>query len=583
MKRIAWIVGAAALVGVVLFSLLVMLLPRDTLTARVGQQISAWTGREVSLRGEPEFDFFPQLIVSIREVEVAGPDGMTDAEIMSMERLEGRVRLWPLLIGEVEIGSFTMVRPLIRLVREGGAKNWAFDSGAAALQLAFAGDVLLGDFVLEEGIVVYENRDAGTTERLDAVNLNLAWPSVRQPLMVSGSGLWRNEQITFSGSAASPFDFLNGEVTPVEARLDSAPLVVLFNGQASEINDPLLTGSLTMSTPSLRGFARWLGSPAGPGATPGPASMAGTASFRDRVLSVENAQLTLDGNTASGALKVVAAAAPDVTGTLAFPAIDLTPYFAGLAAALDSGHDWRKVAIATGWFRDFTADVRLSAGSVAIGQLRFGGTAASVSLRDGRLEIGVGEAAFNGGSVSGNLAVSQPENAPEATVAAQLRATGVDLAQAAPALSIPSPVSGMAAMSVDASGSGKDFGALAGSLAGTAKFDMENGAFPLFGLAEIAAGMPGGAPVPAGLTAAAPVTALSVALTFADGVARIDAAQIVAPSFRADSVGSIGLLDGRVALQGSVVPTAPAATAIPFAIEGTLTAPATRPPAAVAN
>ena len=36
------------------------------------------------------------------------------------------------------------------------------------------------------------------------------------------------------------------------------------------------------------------------------------------MLSVEDAEFTLDGNGASGALKVAARAKPDITGTLAF-------------------------------------------------------------------------------------------------------------------------------------------------------------------------------------------------------------------------------------------------------------------------
>jgi uncharacterized protein involved in outer membrane biogenesis len=100
MKRIAWVLGAVALAGVVLFSMVVALLPREAVTARVGQQIAAWTGREVSMRGEPEFGFFPELTVTLKDVQVGGPDGMADAGIASMERLEGRVRFWPLISGK---------------------------------------------------------------------------------------------------------------------------------------------------------------------------------------------------------------------------------------------------------------------------------------------------------------------------------------------------------------------------------------------------------------------------------------------------------------------------------------------------
>lgn len=578
MKRIAWSLGAVALAAIALFAFLITLLPRETLTARVGQQISAWTGRDVSLRGEPEFDFFPELKVTLKDVQVGGPDDMRDAAILSTERLEGKVRFWPLIIGQVEIGSFTMVRPLIRLVREDAARNWAFDSSAAALQLAFAGDVPLGEFVLEDGTVIYENRGARVTERIDSVNLSLAWPSVRQPLSVRGSGIWRGEQVVFSANASRPFEFLNGGATPVDAQLDSARIAALFSGRAADVNNPQLAGTLSMSTPSLRQFARWLGNPAGPGSTLGPASLSGSASFQDRTLSVENAQLALDGNTATGALRVVAAIVPEITGTLAFPTIDLTLYFAGLAAALETGVDWRKVEIATEWFRDFTADIRLSAGQVQIGQLRFGATAASVSLRDLRLEIGVGQATFGGGSVSGNLAVSSSAGGPAAAVEAQLRGNGVDLAQAGPTLGVPSPMSGRAAMSMDLAGNGRDFGQLANSLAGTARLDVENGAFPLFGIAELAAGGASTSPQQPMLAAAAPVNALSALFSFSGGVANLDQASIVAPSFRAEAKGWIGLLDGGLGLSGTVVPAAPAgAQPVPFTIGGTLTQPTARP------
>ena len=159
MKRVVWILAGAALFAAALFALLVLLLPRETLRTRIGEQIAAWTGRDVSLSGEPEIDVFPRLSVTLNDVQVGGPEGMEDARVVSMDRLTGTIRLLPLLIGRVEIGSFTMVRPVIRLVRDADdRRNWAFNSGAAALQLAFAGDVLLGEFLLENGAVIYEDR-----------------------------------------------------------------------------------------------------------------------------------------------------------------------------------------------------------------------------------------------------------------------------------------------------------------------------------------------------------------------------------------------------------------------------------------
>ena len=62
---------------------------------------------------------------------------------------------------------------------------------------------------------------------------------------------------------------------------------------------------------------------------------------------------------------------PDITGTLAFPSLDLTPYFAGLSTALRTGRDWREVDVDTDWLHDLTADIRLSAEAVQVGGLGF--------------------------------------------------------------------------------------------------------------------------------------------------------------------------------------------------------------------
>ena len=367
MKRFVWILAAVALAAVALFGLFLALVPREALKAQIGEQIASWTGRDVSLRGEPEIGFFP-LRVTLNDVHVGGPDGMQDAEIMSMDRLAGTIRLLPLVIGRIEVGSYSMVRPLVRLVRDQqGHRNWDFDSGAAALQLAFAGDVPLGDFSLDGGTVIFEDRQSGDIERLDSVNVGIDWPSVRQPLSIEGTAIWRGEQVMVSGSAAEPFSFINGGATPLETRIEAAPVAAIFSGQADDYPRLKLTGPLKLSTPSLRRLASWLGSPIGPGSTLGPASGFGTAAFDANGLSVEGAEFTLDGNSASGALKIAITPKLDMTGTLAFNTLDLSPYFAGLSAAIATSNNWRDVSLPTDWFDDINADIRLSANSARLG------------------------------------------------------------------------------------------------------------------------------------------------------------------------------------------------------------------------
>ncbi len=587
MKRIAWIFAAVLLSALALVALLVALVPRDALKARIGEQIASWTGRDVSLRGEPEIDIFPRLSVILKDVHVGGPEGMDDAEILSMDRLTGTIRLLPLVIGRIEVGSFTMVRPLVRLVRDSeGRRNWDFDSGAAALQLAFEGDVPLGDFRLEGGTVLYEDRQTSDSERLDSVNLSVEWPSVRQPVAVDGSGIWRGEQVTVSADANAPFDFLNGGATPVEARIDAAPITMIFSGEAEDYPLPKLNGALKLSTPSLRRFASWLGSPIGPGSTLGQASGFGTAAFGNDGLSVEDAEFMLDGNGASGALKIAVWPKLDITGTLAFTALDLTPYFAGLSGAMSTTPDWRQVALSTDWFGDMNADIRLSADSVRLGKLTAGSAAASVSLRDGRLEIGLARAVFGAGSLSGDLAITDSAAAAGAVVEAQARANDIAFTLPPTAFGLPEEVSGTASVLVDVTTKGRDLGSLLGELTGTARLSVKDGAVPLFGLAEVATAPANVAdPLPEDGLATTAVDSASIGLNFSGGVGMIEVGTVVTPSYSADVQGWIGLLDGSLGLNGAIKTGAAGsegAEPLRFTIEGTLARPEARP-LAVAN
>ena len=585
MKRVAWIFAAVLLSALALFALLVALVPREALKAQIGEQIASWTGRDVSLRGEPEISIFPALRVILNDVHVGGPEGMDDAEILSMDRLTGTVRLLPLLIGRIEVGSYTMVRPLVRLVRDAeGRRNWDFDSGAAALQLAFQGDVPLGDFTLEGGTVVYEDRQSGGNERIDSVSLAIDWPSVRQPIAVDGTGIWRGEQVTVSVDANAPFAFLNGGSTPLETRVEAAPISAIFSGQADDYPLPKLGGALKLSTPSLRRFVSWLGSPLGPGSTLGQASGFGTASFDGNGLSVESAEFTLDGNDASGALNIALSPKLDITGTLAFNALDISPYFAGLAAMMSTTTDWRRVALLTDWFGTMNSDIRLSASTVRLGELTASDAAASVSLRDGRLEVGLARAIFGGGSLTGNLAMTDSANASEAAVEAQLRANDIAFALAASTLGLPQAISGTASVLVDVSTRGTDLGSLVGELSGTARLSVKDGAVPLFGLADVAAAAGGPAnPLPAEGLAATAVNSASAGFSFSGGVGMLQRANVVAPSYSADMQGWIGLLDGTLGLNGTLKPGAvgsiasPATAPVGFTIDGTLAAPVAHP------
>jgi AsmA protein len=586
MKRFFWAIAAlAVLIGAGLLAV-PHLVPRDVVKTRIAEQISAWTGRAVSLRGEPVIALFPRPTVSLSDVRIAGPEGMRDADLVWMEQLTGSIRLLPLILGQVEIETFEIVRPRVRLVRdETGRRNWTFDAGAAALQLAFAGDVRLGEFLLEDGEVVYEDRAEGLTEKLQAVDLALDWPSVRRPLALSGTAVWRGENVAIEGSARDPFSFLKGGRTPVEARLEAKPLRASLQGEANNEVESRFVGALTVESPSLRRLLNWLGNDLPPGSTLAAMRLSGNATLDRAALSVDQASFSLDGNDAAGALQVAFEGTPHVSGTLAFPSLDLGPYFEGLRDEIDSnGEDWQSVGIDTDWFRMLNSDVRLSAERLSLGRLALNNAALSVLLKEGRLELGLAQAGFYGGSMSGTFSLMDAANGPGAVSEAQLRASDFNLSEVRSSLGIAADLSGISTVAVDLKTAGETLGQLVAGLEGTVAVGAAQGTLPPLGLDAVAAALrTGNIPAPADPAQATAFERLQASLGFAEEAAVLQQAALDTSAYAAVMSGQIALRTGAVALRGALSLAGSDGPAAPFMIDGTLGTPTVRMPALGGN
>ena len=232
----------------------------------------------------------------------------------------------------------------MRLVRdEAGRRNWAFDSGAAALQLAFSGDVPLG--ISTSRTAPSSMRTAGPATR--SASIPSTSPRMDERAHAARGGGLRH----LARRGCHRFRQRRGALRLSE-RLSqrrstrastSAPISMTFDRRRRD-NYPhrALAGALKLSTPSLRRFADWLGSPVGPGSTLGRASLFGTGGVQGLVaVGCRCASSRSTATAPSGALKIVAAARPDITGTLAFETLDLSPYFCRPSTRRSRRPDWR--------------------------------------------------------------------------------------------------------------------------------------------------------------------------------------------------------------------------------------------------
>lgn len=579
MRRLAVLAAAVIVLVGGLLLVVPVLLPKEVVKTRIAEQISAWTGREVSVRGDPVISVFPNLTVQIDGVAIAGPAAMRDADLAEMKSLTASVRLLPLLIGDIEFAAFELIGPKIQLVRdETDKRNWMFDSSVAALQLAFTGDVVLGAFTLVDGRIDFEDRLTGRRERLDAVNLEIDWRSASRPFALSGSATWRGEPVSVEAGARDPVSFIKGRQTPFTAQLDSAPLTIDFEGTVTGVKNTRLGGQLDLSSPSLRRLVGWIGDPLADGASLASLAISGEAAIDKAGLDVSSARISLDGNTGTGGLRIGFGDRPVISGTLAFQSLDLTSYLADLGS-LKASPDWKREAIDPDWLRSVDADIRLSAEQVTAGRLSLGETATALLVEGGVLEVGIAQASFYGGALTGRLSLADKDNG--ASAQAQLRANGFSLADAGRMLDLDRPLSGQSSIAGDLSSDGATLGDLLANLDGTVRIGAAAGALPGFGLDALAASMLTGVPVSSidtdnGARPAMAYRSVDASLKFLNRAALVKNARLETDSFSVDLNGLIALKNGAVDLAGIML--LPDASGPPqsFRIRGTVRQPELR-------
>ena len=559
MKRAAIIVAVLLAVAAIVAVAVPFVISSDFLKQRIVHRIARITGRAVTLSGEPTLAIYPHFAVTVDGLTIANPPGMGSDPFIAAESLRTRLRLLPLLLGRTEFDGFELVKPTIHLaVDDRGRPNWLMRDVAAivpsggAAPNAPAADPELGEIQISDGTVLYDDLVSNTREQMTAVGLDIVWPDAAAPIGGRGTMQWRGETIEFTGMAATPMALLGGGESAVHFAIGSTPLRLSFNGKASTVAAPRLEGDATASTPSLRRAIEWLGTPMGAGSILGAASVEGTVTIAGRSIAFDKAKIELDGNSAEGRLGVdFAGPRPSVDGTLAVGTLDLSAYIEAIRADLTADAAWLIAPARLPFAEAIDADLRLSAGEVAAGAIRVGRAAATVLVRDGQVDVALGDAHFEGGTFSAHLKAGGDGEALAATLAARFTAMPAQAALAA--VAGVSALGGTADLSLDVAGRGRSWAEFAHSVAGPGKVDLTDGLLTGFNLTNVAAALtdPLAAPIAAGGDTTV-FSKLEATFAVAGGEFRTDDLTMEGKDFRLSLAGDGSALSGGVKAAGRV-------------------------------
>ena len=573
MKRLGTPVGA--LLGLALLGLIASswLINRDDLREAVEAQIHAVTGLDLAVKGPIDISVFPGSYVSFHDVGLK--DGGSAEPALQVDVLTANLRLLPLLLQRFEIADLMLLRPHIHVLREAnGESNWTpfIQSIARAMKPGSENQVSFSEIRVQDGVLNYEDAGNHASEKLEDIDLSLAWPSISRSFAATGQFDWRGQRVDGSIGISDFVAALSGDRSGLKARLASSPLKLAFDGTVANRTSAMMEGTLTIDSPSLRDALQWTGQMPLAGGGFGRFALKARANAVGGSIALTNVNVELDGNVAEGVMTYSNNGRQTLQATLAADALDFTPYISTFRLLASGARDWNRQLFDLDVLSATDLDMRLSAARVSVGATKLGPTAFGANLRGGALALSVGEAQVYGGLARGSFAVARADTV--ADVRAQFQFIDVDLQACVGELFGINKLSGRGNLNVSLAASGSSPFGLAQSLNGSATLTGHDGAISGFNVEQLLKRLQrrplsGGGNFRNGST---PYDNLTVSVKFSEGTATAEDVRIEGPTSRVTLTGTASVPSREFDLKGVASLTSGANSAsafdLPFVVQG---------------
>lgn len=387
----------------------------------------------------------------------------------------------------------------------------------------------------------------------------------RRKGQVSGRGSFtvRGQRLTFDATLAPGAEKRNPPRWPTKVTLKGDLLEASFEGHLNVAESLQLSGYVELATPSLRRGARWFGVPVPNAEGLNAAAVKGQLNWARQTLAFEDAKVTLDGNEAAGALILnLAGDRPLIDGTLAFGALDLTPYVEGARSQSflfdRQTASWSAFDLSFPVIRHFDADVRISAPKVVLKGYGLGRGAATITVRSGKLLADIAELELHSGKASAQITANTNEIVPRYTLRGKLE--NFEAGPAGAALFGTSVLTGRATLALDVTAAGQTPAEIVRALSGKASLAMVEGGrvgldIKALRAAAKANGAPGWGLLAKGQT---PLEQIEARTLIRDGVLITDAVHARSGAMGVAASGRVDLAERTLDLHLAVKPNVPA-------------------------
>ena len=175
------------------------------------------TGRTLAIDGDISLSILPAPTLTAEGVRFANVEGASTADMVTLQALDVRVALIPLLSGDIQVESVTLVDPVIVLeAMADGTNNWTLNPPAdesAESEGTTTGETTTGETTeapasdeqaadasgsgmqisldhlgIENGTLIYIDHAAGSEQRIESLDATIEARSLQGPFRIQGDG-----------------------------------------------------------------------------------------------------------------------------------------------------------------------------------------------------------------------------------------------------------------------------------------------------------------------------------------------------------------------------------------------------------
>jgi AsmA protein len=511
------LIGLGALVALVAIGAAVFLASFDAnrYKSEIAAQVKAATGRDLSIGGDLDVEFFPWLAITADDLTLSNRAGFGDAPFMRLASATARVKLVPLLSRRIEVGTVRIEGLALALTRKAdGSDNWSdmtSDEPAAAETAASAPlDLSVEGVSIVDASLTLDDAQAARKLVVQDLDLETGPLAKGEPLAFNGDVRLSSDapqvvaKLGMSGRMLPGFDVLEdlaltidaeGSVLPAPLKAGRLGIAKLTLGEPLTVEGFVfeawgikLGGELTLKGEELKGrFASESFEPRVLMKTLGMTvpvtadkKALGSAKFsfdlaqRGDMLRLDTFKLTLDQSTLSGRLAVDSIERSALRFDLALDAMDMDRYLPPATAAgapEDGGLD--AIALPTESIRGLDLHGKLRAAKLSVAKADLTDLRLELTARDGALVLDSLTAKLYGGNVEAHARLDGKPKTP--TVALDVELASFKVGDFMQDVIGKVHATGVAELTLDLAGHGATLGDVKRDLDGKVRFDLQQG------------------------------------------------------------------------------------------------------------